>query len=161
MSDQVLIQFRADRKLKQDVTEIYESLGMDLPTALRMFMSMSRLRRGIPFEVTVPENAEITPQEDGRTEFREAFERLRADAADLPEMTLDEINAEIAAARAERKNRKEQQGDVELLFHIGMHVFPECIDMASLFFHLLQMVDICHIFHPYNKESEPYDKAEQ
>ena len=110
MSDQVLIQFRADRKLKQDVTEIYESLGMDLPTALRMFMSMSRMKRGIPFEVTVPENAEITPQEDGRTEFREAFERLRADAADLPEMTLDEINAEIAAARAERKNRKEQQG---------------------------------------------------
>ena len=110
MSDQVLIQFRADRKLKQDVTEIYESLGMDLPTALRMFMSMSRMRRGIPFEVTVPENAEITAQEDGRTEFREAFERLRADAADLPEMTLDEINAEIAAARAERKSRKEQQG---------------------------------------------------
>ena len=108
MSDQVLIQFRADRKLKQDVTEIYESLGMDLPTALRMFMSMSRMRRGIPFEVAVPENAEITPQEKTVTHAGalEAFERLRADAADLPEMTLDEINAEIAAARAERKRNK-------------------------------------------------------
>ena len=108
MSDQVLIQFRADRKLKQDVTELYESLGMDLPTALRMFMSMSRMRRGIPFEVAVPENAEITPQEKTVThaDALEAFERLRADAADLPEMTLDEINAEIAAARVERKRNK-------------------------------------------------------
>ena len=112
MSDQVLIQFRADRKLKQDVTEIYESLGMDLPTALRMFMSMSRMRRGIPFEVTVPEetviseNSAPTEKTVTRKEALEAFERLRADAADLPEMTLDEINAEIAAARAERKRNK-------------------------------------------------------
>ena len=108
MNDQVLIQFRADRKLKQDVTELYESLGMDLPTALRMFMSMSRMKRGIPFEVTVPENAEIAAQEKAVThaDALEAFERLRADAADLPEMTLDEINAEIAAARAERKQNK-------------------------------------------------------
>ncbi len=42
MAEQVLIQFHADKALKQEVTEIYESLGMDLPTALRMFMSKSR-----------------------------------------------------------------------------------------------------------------------
>ena len=36
MADQVLIQFRADKALKQEVAEIYESLGMDLPTAFRM-----------------------------------------------------------------------------------------------------------------------------
>ena len=34
------------------------------------------------------------------------FDELRAEAQDLPEMTLDEINAEIAAARAERKKRQ-------------------------------------------------------
>ena len=32
MAEQVLIQFRADKALKQDVAEIYEQLGMDLPT---------------------------------------------------------------------------------------------------------------------------------
>ena len=106
MNDQVLIQFRADRKLKQDVTELYESLGMDLPTALRMFMTMSRMKRGIPFEVTVPENNTAPQKTVTHEEALEAFERLRADAADLPEMTLEEINAEIAAARAERKQRK-------------------------------------------------------
>lgn len=37
-----------------------------------------------------------------------AFERMReqVQAAGVPEMTLDEINAEIAEARAERKARK-------------------------------------------------------
>lgn len=35
----------------------------------------------------------------------QAFENLRKQAANLPEMTLEEINAEISAARAERKKR--------------------------------------------------------
>ena len=99
MAEQVLIQFRADKKFKQEVTDIYESLGMDLPTALRMFMSKSRIVKGIPFDVKLPENT-IT-----RAEAMKAFEDLRMQAAELPEMTLEEINAEISAARAERKKR--------------------------------------------------------
>ena len=35
-----------------------------------------------------------------------AFNQLRREAADTPEMSLDEINEEIAAVRAERKARK-------------------------------------------------------
>ena len=49
MPEQVLIQFRADKALKQEVTEIYESLGLDLPTAFRMFMSKSKMVKGLPF----------------------------------------------------------------------------------------------------------------
>ena len=97
MGKQVLIQFRADNELKQEVAEIYESLGMDLPTAFRMFMIRSKLVRGLPFEATLPE-ATIT-----RTEAKKAFYDLREQAADVPEMSLDEINAEISAVRAERK----------------------------------------------------------
>ncbi|MCI8306520.1 MAG: hypothetical protein HFH14_00585 [Lachnospiraceae bacterium] len=41
MEQQVLIQLRADKALKQEAAEIYESLGMDLPTAFRMFMTRS------------------------------------------------------------------------------------------------------------------------
>ena len=44
MAEQVLIQFRADKALKQDVADIYEQLGMDLPTALRMFMKKSNIQ---------------------------------------------------------------------------------------------------------------------
>ncbi len=99
MAEQVLIQFRADKALKQEVTEIYESLGMDLPTALRIFMSKSKMVRGLPFDVRLPENT-IT-----RTAAIRAFEDLRAQASDLPEMTLEEINAEISAIRANRNKR--------------------------------------------------------
>lgn len=99
MAEQVLIQFRADKKLKQEVTEIYESLGIDLPTALRMFMNKSRMVKGVPFDVRLPENT-VT-----RVEAMMAFEDLRAQTADLPEMSLEEINAEISAARAERIQR--------------------------------------------------------
>lgn len=36
-------------------------------------------------------------------EAKSIIDDIRAEAADLPEMTLNEINAEIRAARAERK----------------------------------------------------------
>ncbi len=98
MADQVLIQFRADRSLRQEVAEIYEAIGMDLPTAFRMFMVRSKIARGLPFEATLPPVS--------RAEAVNAFHELRKQAADIPEMTLDEINAEIAAVRVERRERK-------------------------------------------------------
>ena len=97
MAEQVLIQFRADKALKQEVTEIYEKLGMDLPTAFRMFMAKSKMVKGLPFEATLPEQT-IT-----RAQAKNAFYELRRQAADVPEMSLEEINAEISAVRAERK----------------------------------------------------------
>ena len=99
MAEQVLIQFRADKALKQEVAEIYETLGMDLPTAFRMFMTRTKMVKGLPFEAILPETT-ITIT---RTEAKRAFNELREQAADVPEMSLEEINAEISAVRAERK----------------------------------------------------------
>ncbi len=96
-NNQVLVQFRVDGELKNEVSEIYNALGMDLPTAFRMFMVRSKMVRGIPFETTLPEN-KVT-----RAEGLAAFEELRRQAADVPEMTLDEINAEIAEVRKNRR----------------------------------------------------------
>ena len=96
MAEQVLIQFRADKTLKQEVTDIYEQLGMDLPTAFRMFMKRSKQVRGLPFEAVLPE-------QNNREGFKNAFDALRAEATDLPEMSLEEIDAEIALTRADRK----------------------------------------------------------
>ena len=99
MAEQVLIQFRADKALKQEVSEIYESLGMDLPTAFRMFMIRSKIEKGLPFDAKLPENA-IT-----RSEALSTFNELRRQAANLPEMSLNEINSEIDAVREERRAR--------------------------------------------------------
>ena len=62
-----------------------------------MFMARSKMVKGLPFEATLPEKV-IT-----RTEAKAAFFELRDQAADVPEMSLEEINAEIYAAREERK----------------------------------------------------------
>ena len=99
MSEQVLNQFRSDKALRDECAAIYAAMGMDLNTAFRMFMMRSKMVRGIPFETTLPDNR-IT-----RAEGLSAFESLRKEAADLPEMTLDEINAEIAEVRKHRRNR--------------------------------------------------------
>lgn len=93
MAEQVLIQFRADKNLKQEVAAIYEALGMDLPTAFRMFLAKSKQMRGLPFSATL-ENEEIT-----REQALETFKKLRNEASQASEMTLDEINSEIEQTR--------------------------------------------------------------
>lgn len=99
MAEQTLVQARVDKALKQEVSEIYESLGMDLPTAIRMFLVKSKMVRGIPFDTTLPKYV-IT-----RTEALKAVDAMFEQAADVPEMTLNEINAEIAEVRANRKDK--------------------------------------------------------
>ena len=99
MSEQVLNQFRSDKTLRDDCVAIYEAMGMDLNTAFRMFMERTRMVRGLPFPAVLPSDRMTA------AEARESVEALRREAAGLPELTLDEINAEIRASRAERKNR--------------------------------------------------------
>lgn len=101
MAEQVLVQARVEKELKKEVSEIYEALGMDLPTAIRMFLVRSKLVRGIPFDTTLPK-AIVT-----RTEALNALDDMFQQASDVPEMTLNEINAEITSVRdAKKKDKK-------------------------------------------------------
>ena len=100
MAEQVLNQFRSDKSLREDCIAIYEALGMDLNTAFRMFMERTRMVRGLPFQAVLPETRMT------KEEAKSVVDSIRAEAANLPEMTLDEINAEISAVRAERKTGK-------------------------------------------------------
>ena len=78
MSEQVLVQFTVDKTLRQEVTDIYESFGMDLNTALRMFLVRSKIERGLPFSAKLPEPT------ISRVDAWNAFEQLRQQAADVP-----------------------------------------------------------------------------
>ena len=100
MAEQVLLQFRVDKGLKQEVAEICDALGTDIPTVFRMCMKQIKIEKGIPFPTKLPKSV-VT-----RAEALDAFESLRQQARDLPEISLDEINAEIAAVRAERKSKQ-------------------------------------------------------
>ena len=96
MSEQVLNQFRSDKKLREDCVEIYESMGMDLNTAFRMFMERTRMERGLPFPAKLPQN-KMT-----KTEAKRVIDEIRSEAKDFPEMSLDEINEEINAVRSQK-----------------------------------------------------------
>ena len=100
MTEQALVQFRVDKDLKTEVAEICDALGTDLPTVFRMCMKQIKIERGIPFPTKLPDTI-VT-----RSEALDAFEALRREAAGAPDMSLDEINEEIAEARAERKARR-------------------------------------------------------
>ena len=53
MSTSVL-QIRVDADLKAKAAAIYEELGIDLPTAVRIFLKRSIMENGLPFEMTLP-----------------------------------------------------------------------------------------------------------
>ena len=92
-----LVQIRVDNSLKEQASTIYEGLGIDLSTAVRMFLKRSVLVGGIPFSMTLPKS-EYKAERALRAmqEISEASERNG-----LADMPLDEINAEIAATRRE------------------------------------------------------------
>ena len=103
MAEQVLNQFRSDKTLREDCVAIYESMGMDINTAFRMFMERTRMVRGLPFPAILP--AKLMTKADAR----KAIDDIRSEAKDFPEMSLEAINAEISAVRAERKRRNAEK----------------------------------------------------
>ena len=48
-----IVQFRVDDELKSEASTIYEKLGLDLSSALRMFMKRSVAMNGIPFSMVL------------------------------------------------------------------------------------------------------------
>lgn len=95
-----LLQVRVDKETKKQASAIYASLGMDLSTAVRVFLRKSILIGGMPFEVSIGET---------RAQAMLSLQKMRdiSEANGNSEMTLEEINEEIAAARKERKTKKE------------------------------------------------------
>lgn len=92
---------RTDADLKEVFTNLCEDFGMSVNTAMNIFMRAVAETKSIPFQ--------IAKRKDTRKEFGDLLNAMHMAAIerDEPELTLKEINAEIAAARAERKAKKE------------------------------------------------------
>jgi DNA-damage-inducible protein J len=58
------INIRIDSQIKNDAQEVFASLGLDMTTAINIFLRQSILRKGIPFPLTV-ENTKKTPKLGG------------------------------------------------------------------------------------------------
>lgn len=88
-----LIQFRAEEASRIKAVSICEKLGIDLQTYLRMCMSRLIQENGVPFSMKLDSRSESDAIKAMKAASRIAEENGIAD------MTLDEINAEISAAR--------------------------------------------------------------
>ena len=53
------IAVRVDDKLKKDATEVFSELGLDMTTAVKLFLKQSVLTRSIPFELKLNTDYEI------------------------------------------------------------------------------------------------------
>lgn len=96
-----IMEIPVDTSLKDRATEVFDKIGLDIPTAFRMFLTRSVYENGLPFGVTMPR-----PSSNGNAGLL-ALHALSTEAKrnGTSEMTLDEINAEIEAARVERARR--------------------------------------------------------
>ncbi len=90
-----LVQFRMEETARIKAAGICERLGIDVPTYLRICMARLIEENGVPFSMTLENKAESR----GLRAMKEAS-RI-AEAHGNAEMTLEEINAEINAAREE------------------------------------------------------------
>ena len=97
-----IVQFRVDDNLKLQASSVYEKLGIDLSSTLRMFMKRSVMVNGIPFSMVLGEDTY-----DSKKAIA-AMNKLNSSAKEsgTADMTLDEINEEISAYRKERRTAK-------------------------------------------------------
>ena len=57
-----LLQVRLEESLKNEAAQIFESLGIDTSTAIRMFLKRAVMDRGIPFSMTLPVETDSTAE---------------------------------------------------------------------------------------------------
>lgn len=91
-----MLQVRIDDETKNKASEIFNALGLDLSTAVRIFLLKSIAVGGIPFEMNI-NNSTI--------KALQSLERMGQRSKELgnDKLTLDEINEIIDEARREKQ----------------------------------------------------------
>ena len=90
---------RIDSQQKAMFDSLCEQFGMSANTAINIFVrQVIRLRR-IPFIISATET-----DEDLRAKAIQTIREIREDAKNRPELTLEEINAEINSVRKARRH---------------------------------------------------------
>lgn len=95
---QAMISVRVDQSLKNNFDELCEDFGLSTTAAINIFIKAVVRERRIPFEIRSESEAQK------RQNALDAFASMRAAIADagIPEMSLEEINAEIKEVRNAR-----------------------------------------------------------
>ena len=116
-----IVQFRVDDKIKEEATKLFDTLGIDLSSALRSFLKRSLLVGGFPYPMAVNGSIQGTIVSKEREnevsqileklneieddEFQNALQKCNdiSDDDEYGRIVLAKINKEIKLAREERK----------------------------------------------------------
>ena len=105
---QTAFSIRMDEDLKRDFGEFCNSVGMSMTTAFVIFARKTLNERRIPFVIDAPRETEKERLARRGMELWEEFQAKKK-ANGWPDMTMEEIDAEIAAAHRERRERKARE----------------------------------------------------
>ncbi|MCQ2363596.1 MAG: type II toxin-antitoxin system RelB/DinJ family antitoxin, partial [Acidaminococcaceae bacterium] len=87
--------FRCDDALKTQTAELYEELGLDLPSAFRLFMKRSLQVRGLPFPVCEEVKRPRAVEEMSAAEFSAMLERGYQQSLRGEGVPADEVFAQL------------------------------------------------------------------
>ncbi|WP_034583524.1 type II toxin-antitoxin system RelB/DinJ family antitoxin [Helicobacter pametensis] len=85
-----LIQFRMDSQEKQKLESVLGAMGLDCPSAFRMFAAQVIAQRKIPFEI-------VAVDEDGQwsDEDEKAYKKAKNERSGGEVLTLEEVKREL------------------------------------------------------------------
>lgn len=91
-----LIQVRIDNDLKTKANQIFSDLGLDISSAIRMFLKRSVLENGIPFSMVLPSDKNFLDLNG-----LQALDAINSSSkkSGVSDFSLDDINSEINLAR--------------------------------------------------------------
>ena len=95
---QTAMTVRLDSVQKAKFDQLCEQFGMSANTAINIFVRTVIRNRCIPFTIAAE------PEESVREKAIQAIRDIRREAQNRPEISLEEINAEINAVREARRN---------------------------------------------------------
>jgi DNA-damage-inducible protein J len=70
MNNTIPVAFRIDRQLKENAVSVLDGLGLDLTTAIKMYLSKVVIQNGIPFSVDYESRRTDIPNEETLSAFK-------------------------------------------------------------------------------------------
>ena len=103
MADTTNLSIRIDRDLKEEADRVFNELGMNLTTAITVFVRQAVRQKKIPFEIALyPENeSKGSTMKNAIAATERIWQNSIRNGTD--KLTMEDIDAEIASTRAARK----------------------------------------------------------
>ena len=96
------LSIRIDRDLKDEADTIFNALGMNLTTAITVFVRQAVRQKKIPFEIALnTDDSKVVSLRDAMTASERIWQNSLQNGTD--KMNTEEIDEEIDAVRTERK----------------------------------------------------------